>query len=419
MSTRPVWAEVSLERLRGNLEVLRRSVAEHWLDGPPDNLPELLAVVKADAYGHGVTLCGPALAAAGARWLGVTSVEEGCVLRRALGVLPSHLSATRILVMSGVWHGEADAAIDHGLTAQVWERFQLELLHQAASRRGLPAGAVSVHLEIDTGMARQGVAPGRALAELLEHPVLRSGRIAVDGVMTHFSAAERLLEPETEAQILRFSSALGQLAGAGIVPRWVHAGNSATVFSRGQCGALQALAEGCGARLMLRPGLALYGYAPRTIPAQEPGGLEPVLSWKTRIVSLRELGVGQGAGYNSIFRATRPTRLALTPVGYGDGLNRMLSGLEPSSLEPSSGSAMLVRGERARVAGRISMDQTMLDVTDIRGVAIGDEVAILGEQSGPAGAARLTAWEHADLCGTIPYEVLCRIAARVPRVVVG
>ena len=414
MSTRPVWAEVSLDRLRGNFHLLRSTVAR----AAP--AAELLAVVKANAYGHGVEVCGPALAAAGASWLGVTSVQEGIMLRRALGVLPSHLAAARILAMSSLWDGEADMVLDGGLTPQVWEPYQLALLSEAASRRSFAPASVPVHLEIDTGMARQGVAPGPPLAALLPH-LAPGGPVFLEGVMTHFSAPEQLAASDTDRQLARFQEALAQLADAGIRAAWIHAGNSATVCDQHHTAMLATLAKSHGAHLMLRPGLALYGYPVRftlsaTAPAVESStqeSLRPVLFWKTRITSLRLLAPGEGAGYNSTFRASRPTRLALVPLGYADGLNRLLS----------NQGAMLVRGGRAPIAGRISMDQTLLDVTDIPGAAIGDEVVILGEQASGAQPrnsinASITAWEHADLCGTIPYEILCGVASRVPRQVI-
>ena len=418
MTTRPVWAEVSLSRLRSNYQSLRSMVAAHTPSA------DLLAVVKADAYGHGVVACGPALAATGAHWLGVTSVEEGEQLRRALGVLPSHLAQTRILIMSSLWRGEANAVLDQRLTPQVWEPYQLTLLARAALERRLPSASVPVHLEIDTGMRRQGVRPGRHLLNLIRDHFAAVSPLAIEGVMTHFSAPEVLDRSQTDTQLTRFAQALAQIAEAGHQPKWLHAGNSATLFDTPHVTALAALAHRYGARLMLRPGLALYGYPVRFQPplaSTASLNLRPVLAWKTRITSLRDLRPGDGVGYNSIFRASRPTRIALSPIGYADGLNRQLS-----NPVPSASSCMLVRGRRAPIAGRISMDQTMLDVTDISAAAIGDEVVILGEQ-GPLAAenapaalpgdeiSSITAWEHADLCHTIPYEILCNIAARVPR----
>jgi alanine racemase len=159
-----------------------------------------------------------------------------------------------------------------------------------------------------------------------------------------------------------------------------------------------------GSRLMLRPGLALYGYPVRFTPPLTEHALQPALSWKTRVVSIRTIEAGETAGYSMTFRADRQSRLALIPAGYADGLNRLLS---------NRGSA-LVRGKKAGIAGRVSMDQTILDVTDIPDVEIGDEVVLIGEQEGE----RITAYDLADATGTIPYEVLCAIGARVPRLLV-
>jgi len=227
-------------------------------------------------------------------------------------------------------------------------------------------------------------------------------------MMTHFSAPEVLDPDETEAQIMRFAAALDVLAEHAIRPKWIHAGNSATLFVPEHLRALRDLARKHSARLMLRPGLALYGYLPRFVPrfpdAPEARSLQPVLAWKTRVVSLRTIGEGESAGYNMTFRAARLTRLALIPVGYADGLNRLLS---------NRGHA-LVRGKKVPIAGRISMDQTILDVTDIPEAEIGDEVVLIGEQ----GNEHITAYDLADLTGTIPYEVTCAISARVPRLLV-
>ncbi|HMD18676.1 MAG TPA: alanine racemase [Alloacidobacterium sp.] len=391
MPTRPVWAEVSRSRLLANWNLLRAAA--------PDDA-DVLAVVKADAYGHGATTCAPLLECAGASWLGVTCVLEGIALCRAC-------PEARILIMSGLWNGEADAIIEHRLTPQVWEPFHFDLLEAAARRRGSGSQSVPVHLEIDTGMARQGVPSLDALKTLLARYGAESS-LQIEGVMTHFSAPEVLDPDETETQITRFAAALDVIADHGIRPLWIHAGNSATLFVPEHLRALGELARKHSARLMLRPGLALYGYLPRFVPrlsdASEACSLRPVLAWKARVVSLRNIDANESAGYNMTFRATRRTRLALIPVGYADGLNRLLS---------NRGHA-LVRGHKVPIAGRVSMDQTILDVTDIPEVEIGDEVVLIGEQGGE----RISAYDLADSTGTIPYEVTCAISARVPRLLV-
>lgn len=298
--------------------------------------------------------------------------------------------------MSGLWPGEAEAALEHRLTPAVWEPAHLDWIEEAGRRRGVGPGAVPVHLEIDTGMSRQGVAPGR-LAGILER--FGSGSVLrLEAVMTHLHSpenADRSLEQERV-----FAGAVEAIAAQRLRPEFLSVGSSATVLE-GDAQEITQVARRIGARPMLRPGIALYGYAPcRQVQTE----LRPVLAWKTRVTGLREIEPGTTAGYDATFRASRRTRLALLPVGYADGLNRLLS----------NQGEVLVRGRRAKIAGRISMDQTLLDVTDIPGVAVGDEVALIGEQ----GADRITAHDLAELTGSICWEVLCAIGARVPRVMV-
>jgi alanine racemase len=400
MCTRPTWVEISRHRLLANYRYLRQLAG---------NSADLLAVVKADAYGHGLEHCGPVLASAGADWLGVTSVEEGIHARALCGALP------RILIISGLWRGEAARSIEHSLTPVVWEHFHLDELEAAAAERGLGPQSVPVHLELDTGMARQGIAAplagsaspkeaselARLLARFHPHSVLR-----LEGVMTHFSAAECLDSVVFRQQMARLSTALEMISAAGLTFKWLHAGASATLLGGQDLAPMLALAKKNGARLMLRPGLALYGYAPRfappgTVADEAATHLQPVLEWKTRVVSTRTISAGESVSYNATFRAERTTRLALLAVGYADGLNRALS----------NRAGFLLRGKRAPVAGRVCMDQCVVDVTDIPGVEAGDEVVLLGTHKLHA----MDAYEHADLIGTIPWEVLCDIGPRVPR----
>ncbi|MFT4112938.1 alanine racemase [Silvibacterium sp.] len=387
MSLRPTWAEISISRLRRNYARLRSAA--------PD--VALMAVVKANAYGHNAALCAPALAGEGASWLGVTCLDEGIALRRAL-------PQPRVLLMSGVWQGEAESAIEHRLTPVVWETPHLAWLEEAAAQQNVTDFAV--HIEIDSGMSRQGLRPEQVDAFLAA--LAQCKRLRVEGVMTHFHSPEVLDSSATATQMENFSRALQVLADAGVTPSIIHAGNSATALTPAMTQAVSALAKKHTATAMVRPGLSLYGYSPRFAgegAAQVKDLLEPVLSWKTRVISLRDIEPGETAGYNATFRAARRSRLALLPVGYADGLNRLLSGCN------SGGGFVLVRGQRAPIAGRVSMDLTIVDVTGIDGVALGDEVAIIGEQGGE----RITAYELADAAGTIPYEVLCAIGSRVPR----
>lgn len=376
-TTRPTWAEISRKNLLHNYRSLRRLAGEST---------ELLAVVKANAYGHGLELCARALAAEGAGWFGVTSVEEAVRLRP---ICPE----ARIVEFSGVWPGEPAAVFDLGLTPVVWEAAQLDLLEEEGRRRGVAPRALAVHLEIDTGMSRQGVQ-----REHLPDLLARFGGaspLRLEAAMTHFHSPDA---PEpTESQMTEFTSAVETIERSGLRPELLSVGSSADVLNQGTK-AMTELALRFGARRMVRTGLALYGYAPQRGFGAE---LRPVLTWKTRVTSVRTIEPGAKAGYGGTFTAQRTTRLALLPVGYADGLNRLLS----------NRGSVLVGGQRAPVAGRVSMDQTMVDVTGIPGVTAGDEAVLIGEQD----RERITATELAELTGTIPYEVLCAIAPRVPR----
>lgn len=317
--------------------------------------------------------------------------------------------------MSGLWRGEAEAVLQHCLTPVVWETYHLDDLETEATRLSLQPQSIPVHLEVDTGMSRQGVrvVDGKgtqALAEILErfHP---ASALRLEGVMTHFSAPEVLTDGTSSAQIERLANALEVVVARGLRPAWVHAGNSAMLLAGNHTGQLAQLAARVRARLMLRPGLAFYGVVPRFVSdegrlpfADALRDFRPVLSWKTRITSLRTIQPGGSAGYNATYHATQPSTLALLPLGYADGLNRLLS----------NRGSVLVRGQRAPIAGRVSMDQTIIDVTQIPDAAIGDEVVVLGQQSGEA----ITAYDIADEIGTIPFEVLCAINTRVRRVLV-
>jgi alanine racemase len=409
---RPCWVEICAQALEQNYQFLTRLAAGQ---------AELLAIVKANAYGHSLALCAPALVRAGARWLGVTSVEEG-VAARAL------CPGTRVLVISGVFAGEGDAVLEHGLTAVVWEPWQLDELEGAARKVAARAGSVAVplepvavHLEIDTGMSRQGARPDE-LAPLLARFGAGSP-LRLEAVMTHLFAADEADGRVTTEQLGRLDEALDRIQSAGLYPEWLNVGNSAALLA-GDVARIAALAARRGMKAMLRPGLALYGLAPQfepqfesqlnpnfapNRPPEQPAplasartALQPVLSWKTRVVSLRSIPAGAVVGYGGTFVATEPMRLALLAAGYADGLDRRLG----------NRFSLLVRGQCAPLVGRISMDQAVLDVTEIAQTEVGDEVIILGTQ----GDETITAFDHARATGTIPWEVFTRIGARVRRV---
>ncbi len=403
MHTRPIWAEISRSRLAANYRALQFAAAPH---------ADLLAVVKADAYGHGVTLCAPWLVEAGAQWLGVTSVEEGLLVRK-------HCPQAHILVLCGFWPGDEDALIEHALTPTVWTEQHIALLARAAERRKLTAQSVPVHLEIDTGMTRQGAALAE-LPEVLEQ-LRAASALRLDGVFTHFASPEILNSPQNDAQQARFAQALTMVKAAGLHPAWVHAGNSSTLLAQDRLPALASLAGALGAKFLVRPGLALYGYAlpfvqqDGSVVRPLPVELQPVLSWKTRVAALRTVERGTAVGYGATYVAQKAMRLALLPVGYADGFHRGLSSL----------GRVLVRGQHAPILGRVSMDLTVVDVSAVADVAVSEEVMLIGEQTAASAAAspnaekknvHVSAEDHAHWAGTIAYEILCGISVRVPRV---
>lgn len=344
------------------------------------------AVVKADAYGHGAVESSVALEAEGAKWLGVTSLDEAIPLREAE-------IRSRILLMTGFWRGEEEEIVGLGLTPTVWEPWQIESLNRASAKLG--AGRHPVHLKVDSGMGRLGVSV-QALPRLLE--LLKAAEhLSLEGLSTHLASSEVLDAPSAEEQLKSFDKARSLLRAAGVEPALVHVANTSAAISRRAAW-----------NNMVRPGLALYGYY---LPFQRAGrevsgsalrlSVKPVLTWKTRILAIRDMEANQALGYGGTYVTKSPARIAVLPVGYADGLNRALS----------SGGRVIVRDHYAPIVGLISMDLTLIDVTGIAGVEVGDEVILLGSSDG----LTVSAQEHADLAETIPYEILCAISKRVPR----
>lgn len=388
---RPCWVEISTRTLEDNYRSLAKLANPH---------ANLLAIVKANAYGHSLAICGPAAVRAGAGWLGVTSVEEGVEARRCC-------PDARILVISGVFPNQGEDVVRNKLTAVIWDPWQFDLLEEAA--RSLRVRSISIHLEIDTGMSRQGVQPD-AIVPLLA----RFGRdfpLRMEGVLTHLFAADEADGHVTEDQLSRLNDVLITIKSAGIHPGILNVGNSAALLA-GNASAISKLASRFEMKALMRPGLTLYGLVPEYDPkfqAAEPislgqarVGLRPILSWKSQIVSVRSVEPGTVVGYNGTFVASEPMRIALVAVGYADGLDRKLG----------NRFSLLVQGQRAPIIGRISMDQTVIDVTEIPEAAPGDEVVLIGRQ----GDDSISAFDHAKAAGTIPWEIFTRISSRVPRI---
>jgi alanine racemase len=355
-------------------------------------------VVKADGYGHGAVECALALESAGAQWLGVTDAAEGLALRSA-GI------NARILLMTGIWKGEEDGIVAQNLTPTIWEHWHIETLERAAAKRtaakrpgDLPSHPLPVHLKIDTGMHRLG-APIEALPRLCEM-LSACSHLRLEGVSTHLASAEVLDAEDAVRQIDCFEQGLAVLQNYGLRPQFVHMGNSAAMTARPDTW-----------NTMVRPGIALYGYSLAFTRGGEqapvaPLPLRPVLSWKTRVLTVKDVAAGEAVGYMGTFVTQARSRIAVLPVGYADGYPRLLS----------NRARVIVGGEYAPVVGRVSMDLTIVDVTHIPGVAVGDEVILIGQGASPANAKSVDAVELARLCETVPYEILCGISQRVPRV---
>ena len=393
---------ISRGALEANLRTLRAAANPAPLTSSP---AALLAVIKANAYGHGAALCAPVLAMAGAEWLGVTDAAEGALVRDALiaSNLPLQLQP-QILVMCGLLPEDATLVRDHRLTPVVWRADHLDPL-AAAHQPGTPP--IPVHLEIDTGMARQGVAPGPALDHLLAHLRARP-QLRLDGVFTHFASAEIAGSPLTAVQQTRFAKAVDQivqLAAANIRPSWLHAGNSSTLDDGQHLPWLRTQAARLHARLLARAGLALFGHvlpleaSTGQLPVLHPH-LQPVATWSARLLEIRELAPCDTLGYNATFTATTPMRVGLLSIGYADGLRRELSSTSATAGHPARpGGWASLHGHPAPILGRISMNLTTVDLTAVPNPRIGDPVTILGYG--------ITAEQHAALAHTISYEILC------------
>src|SRR5437773_3406210 len=387
---RPVWAEVSLSALEFNLRSIRAYVNP---PGEKRKAPrKILSIVKGNGYGHGGPQVAKALERAGSDWFGVTCTDEGIAVREAGARKP-------ILVLTGFVAGEEARLLKHDLTAVVHRCHQLPLLERAA-RRG--RGHASFHLKIDTGMNRLGIAPSDVdcFAQQLGNckhlrPTGISSPFASSGVFTDTAAGKQTREQEE-----RFYAALDRLRALGIDPGLVHLANSAAIVSRPETWAD-----------MVRPGAILYGYHPGYDPAEKRDEaerllpLKPVMSLRTKIINLRRVPAGEGVGYDATFVPKRPSLIGVLAAGYGDGIHRSLG----------NRGSVLVRGKCAPIVGIVSMDVTMIDVTDIEGVEVGDVATIYGTDN--CGQVIL-ANRVARSIGTVTSDLLCAVSQRVERIYV-
>jgi len=373
-SLRPTTAHIDLGALRHNLAQVRRLAGDR----------EVIAIVKADAYGHGAVPVARALAAEGVTRFGVALVEEGRALREA-GI------RGEVLVLGGFVEDQAAEIVELGLTATIFHAGHADALNEAARRAGR---AVPVHVKIDTGMGRLGFSPDAAPDAVAA--LARCAFLRLEGLMTHFADADLADPAYAREQVARFDAVAGTVRRAGVHIPIRHAANSAAVM------AASSWRSAMGGPLYdaVRPGLMLYGARPG--PAVGAGvDLRPVLSLTTRILLLKRVPPGTPISYGRTFVTRRESLIAVLPIGYADGYPRALS----------NAGRVLVRGRAAPVVGRVCMDLTMVDATDVPDAAEGDEAVVIGAQ----GAAAITVEEVAAGAGTIAYEILCGIGPRVPR----
>lgn len=371
---RPTRAEIDLDALAFNMHSVRRFVGENV---------DCMAVVKANAYGHGAIECSRRLKAENVKWLAVATVEEGVELREAGIDGP-------ILILGGFWQGQEDNVLQYDLTPAISTLNQAERLDAASARSG---SKQNVHIKIDTGMGRIGFRY-QDVPELVECFVALNN-IEIEGLMSHFAVADDLNSDFSKLQLARFAECVDAFREKGIEPRYIDMANSP--------GAV-AIAE---ARFRLvRLGGVLYGLGGDVLPAGiETPELRPVMSVRSKISMIKRIEKGESVGYGRTFTADRDILIATVPIGYHDGFRRALS----------NRGRMIVRGKCVPVVGRVSMDWTTIDVTEIPDAAVGDEVTIIGSD----GDSRILAEDLSRIVDTISYEITCGIGPRVSRIYLG
>jgi alanine racemase len=373
---RPTWVEISLPKLRRNFQRIRQMAGAR----------KVMAVIKADAYGHGAVPVAKCLAGCGVDWFGLATVEEALELRAAGIQQP-------VLLLGGLYMSDPAHLIEYRLTPSISSTMRLDTYAECARRYGR---SIEFHLKVDSGLGRLGLPLDRIEAFVRHYRELKG--LQLKGLFTHLASAEDLVASQTDEQARHFAAALEQLRRLQVEPECIHVSNSAALLAG------RKFPEN-----LVRIGGLVYGYC---VPLVVPPGqelpkvpeFEPILTFKSRIVYMKDVPSGTPLGYGAAFFTRRPSRIATVPVGYADGLSHALS---------NRGYA-IVRGRRARIVGSISMDLSLLDVTDISGTNIGDEVILLGQSD----HCSITAVEIAQLLDTVPYEVLCSIGKRVPRIYV-
>jgi alanine racemase len=369
------WVEISLQQIAANFRAVRDVV------GPQ---VEVMPVVKADAYRHGAVEVSKRLTDAGARWLAVSNVEEGVILRER-GI------TTRILVMADFLPDERTGLLDYNLTPVIHSLGDIREWDRLSERRGMVS---PYHLKIDSGMGRLGT---RASASEILDAIGAAKHGNLEGLMTHFASAANYASTQTEEQMRLFGDLCSELARGGVNPPFLHLASS-TPVAYGRRDAWQR---------MVRPGHAIYGYVSPVAKGTAPPRLldvRPALTWKAAVLAVKDLPAGALIGYGGIFRATHPMRIAVLAAGYADGIPHRLS----------NKGRVIVKGQLAPILGAVSMDLTTIDITHCASITVGDAVTLLGSEAGLS----IDAQQIARIAGTISYSVLCGIHARVKRIYV-
>lgn len=369
MGLRQVWAEVNLQTLKENyfkLQALTRS--------------EMMPIVKADAYGHGVISVVKTLMACGAKRYGVALLEEALEIKAVFPELT-------VMVIGATDPDQSDILVREEIIPAIFQLSQAQELSEAAVKQNRTA---RLHIKIDTGMSRIGFRQ-TDFADIMKIAALPN--LFIEGIFTHFATSDQRDLSFAREQLKRFQSLYDKLKKSGLTIPIRHAANSAAILQFPE-----------SHFELVRPGISLYGFTP-SVQMSGTVNLEPVMAWKAKVSYVKSIKTGESVSYGRTFQAAYPTRVATIPVGYADGLRRALS----------NQGEVLIHGRRSTMIGRICMDQTMLEVTKIPGVKVGDVVTILGKD----GYDQITATEMAEWLGTISYEVVCGISKRVPRVYLG
>jgi alanine racemase len=362
------WLEIDLERIRSNVRELIRI-----------SQTEVMAIVKANGYGHGAAEVARAAVDAGATWCGVARLEEAIALRRA-GI------NNQILVLGFTSPDRTTEAVNHNISLTIYDQQIGEAYADQARQFG---GGLRLHIKVDTGMGRLGISPDTAL-DFIEK-LSRLPQVNIEGVFTHFARADEPRVDTTARQLELFDQLVRNLQRDGVAPRYIHAANSAAILNYPQAH-----------YDLVRPGIALYGFPPSP-ETPLPDSISPAIVWKTRLTSVRDFPPGHGISYGHIYHTRKTERIGSIAIGYADGFRR------------TNGNFALVHGKRVPVVGRVCMDQCMLQLDEVPDAMIGDEVVLLGAQ----GDENITAEEIGDRWGSFNYEVICGLSNRLPRIYKG